>query len=155
MNCSHITTIVVNVPPFSGQIKIKYEHVERLKDSIDMTKMITGAITLVMIKDYPDYFIFDGQHRLRALKKLIDDNPLYVRNDSIKGIEVNVYYIKKNIKQILKELFSSFNLSIPGNPIFIEKYRFSHKLAKIILEYLTTIFIKQCAFEQYSRKLNK
>lgn len=163
LNCSHITPLILNTSPYEGQRKIKTEHVDDLKQSIDMNKRLMNPISLLVIKDRTDscYLVFDGQHRLEALHELIKDNPKYVENNSIKGIQVNVFYINRRISLTLGKLFSSFNLSIRGNPISILKYNFSHKLAKIInaqfpnnlsIDYLTTTLIKTGAFEKYVKK---
>lgn len=163
LNCGQVTCLIVNTETYQEQRKIKPEHVDNLKQSIDMNKYLMNPISLLVIKDVTDscYLLFDGQHRLKALGDLLYDNPKYIKNDSIKGIRVNVFHIWRRISLNLNRIFTSFNMSVPSNQISILKYKFSHQLAKSInsqfpntldLDYLTTTFIKTNAFEEYVKK---
>lgn len=163
ISCRHVMTLITNVIPFVEQRKIKSTHVNNLKKSIEMNKLLLSPISLLVIKNRTDdcFLIFDGQHRLKALEELINDNPDYVENDTIKGIEVRVYYVMKRVSLTLKELFLSFNLSFSGNSINYSTYKFCFQLAKTIhqkysnflsLDTLIVTLIKTNAFEKYIRK---
>lgn len=77
-----ITVKMVNewrIPPFQRPLRIN-EKVRTVSEQIKQTECIEGIITLGKIKNDPDLYVVDGQHRLEAFKiSMLDEAIVDVR----------------------------------------------------------------------------
>jgi hypothetical protein len=87
------------------------ENVDKLYENI-RTNNINWTLTAICEKGKDDIHIIDGQHRLEAIKKIIDEDIDMKIN---KYVYVNIYYVDNIIKdfQIINELFIKINTNSP------------------------------------------
>ncbi|ADO67074.1 hypothetical protein crov041 [Cafeteria roenbergensis virus] len=120
-------------------------------------------IGVIIANDMPEFKIIDGQHRIKAIKNIIKNNP----NISYPNIETYIYfcYTENQLKDLFDKINCSKNLSIKDLPIKqaaelvlkLDKYYFDKYQIRIYKKFRPYLnqqsFLKNCEeidWEEYT-----
>lgn len=124
-------TLIINIGHWSYNRPLKKEIINNLYENIKNNN-ISWILSAVKQNDNDNIYLIDGQHRLEAIKKIIDED---IEMKINKYVYVNIYNVD-NIDddfEYIKELFLKINSNSPLENIDFPS-SFSAKLIKEIIK---------------------
>lgn len=109
-----IVKFVRNVEPYTYNNELNVEHIKTLTTNFQKNKLVIGGFVTIEFDD-GSICLFDGHHRIEALKKLDDA--------TLKQITIYIFHFKSDARESkhTRHLFSQINTVKPFDPKEFER----------------------------------